>query len=224
VDVAAVVLAGLHAVIPLLTTELLKFPKLCHQYFALLAHMFEAYPGKVASLDTETFATLMRTLEFGLTHSDVDIGRESFAALSALAAFHHQEVQRVGATGGLGAHNAPKNVPDEKLNEGGILARFLRLSLNRLLFEDASVSLAEPAADALLPLILSERSAFERVANDLIVALAGDERAQRAVRDAIRHLTADGGLTDRVDRANRRRFRRNVSAFVLETRAFVRKN
>jgi hypothetical protein len=224
VDVAAVVLAGLHAVIPLLTTELLKFPKLCHQYFALLAHMFEAYPGKVASLDTETFATLMRTLEFGLTHSDVDIGRESFAALSALAAFHHQEVQRVGATGGLGAHNAPKNVPDEKLNEGGILARFLRLSLNRLLFEDASVSLAEPAADALLPLILSERSAFERVANDLIVSLAGDERAQRAVSDAIRDLTANGGLTDRVDRANRRRFRRNVSAFVLETRAFVRKN
>jgi hypothetical protein len=224
VDVAAVVLAGLHAVIPLLTEELLCFPKLCHQYFSLLAHMFEAYPGKVTETDTETFATLMRTLEFGLTHSDVDIGRESFAALSALAAFHHQEVQRVGATGGLGAHNAPKNVPDEKFHEGGILARFLRLSLNRLLFEDASVSLAEPAADALLPLILSERSAFERVANDLIVALAGDERAQRAVRDAIRHLTADGGLTDRVDRANRRRFRRNVSAFVLETRAFVRKN
>jgi hypothetical protein len=224
VDVAAVVLAGLHAVIPLLTEELLRFPKLCHQYFSLLAHMFEAYPGKVTETDTETFATLMRTLEFGLTHSDVDIGRESFAALSALAAFHHQEVQRVGATGGLGAHNAPKNVPDEKFHEGGILARFLRLSLNRLLFEDASVSLAEPAADALLPLILSERSAFERVANDLIVALAGDERAQRAVRDAIRHLTADGGLTDRVDRANRRRFRRNVSAFVLETRAFVRKN
>ena len=224
VDVAAVVLAGLHAVIPLLTEELLKFPKLCHQYFSLLAHMFEAYPGKVAALDHETFATLMRTLEFGLTHSDVDIGRESFAALSALAAFHHQEVQRVGAAGGLGAHNAPKNVSDEKFNEGGILARFLRLSLNRLLFEDASVSLAEPAADALLPLILSERSAFERVANDLIVSLAGDERAQRAVSDAIRDLTADGGLTDRVDRANRRRFRRNVSAFVLETRAFVRKN
>lgn len=224
VDVAAVVLAGLHAVIPLLTEELLKFPKLCHQYFSLLAHMFEAYPGKVAALDHETFATLMRTLEFGLTHSDVDIGRESFAALSALAAFHHQEVNRVGAAGGLGAHNAPKNVSDEKFNEGGILARFLRLSLNRLLFEDASVSLAEPAADALLPLILSERSAFERVANDLIVSLAGDERAQRAVSDAIRDLTADGGLTDRVDRANRRRFRRNVSAFVLETRAFVRKN
>ena len=104
------------------------------------------------------------------------------------------------------------------------MARFLRLSLNRLLFEDASASLAEPAADALLPLILTERHAFERVANDLIVSLAGDARAQSAVRDAIRDLTAAGGLTDRVDRANRRRFRRNVSTFVLEARAFVRRN
>lgn len=223
VDVASVVLAGLHAVIPLLTEELLRFPKLCHQYFALLAHMLEAYPGKVAALDTETFATLMRTLEFGLTHNDVDIGRESFAALSALAAFHHQETSRVGAAGGLGAHNALKTFSDETFQEG-VLARFLRLSLNRLLFEDASASLAEPAADALLPLILTERHAFERVANDLIVSLAGDARAQRAVRDAIRDLTAAGGLTDRVDRANRRRFRRNVSTFVLETRAFVRRN
>ena len=31
-------------------------------------------------------------------------------------------------------------------------------------------------------------------------------------------------MTDRVDRANKRRFRRNVNAFVLDVRAFVRKN
>ena len=31
-------------------------------------------------------------------------------------------------------------------------------------------------------------------------------------------------MTDRVDRANKRRFRRNVNAFVLDVRAFVWKN
>ena len=222
-DVPSVVLAGLHATIPLLTEELLRFPKLCRQYFALLAHMLEAYPAKVAALDAATFATLMRTLEFGLTHADVDIGRESFAALSGLAAFHHRETKgsRGGnPAGGLAAHNAANE--DEK--KEGILARFLKLSLNRLLFEDASAALAEPAADALLPLMLCEREAFAAVAHELVSSLAGDARAQGKVGEALRDLTASGGLTDRVDRANKRRFRRNVSAFVMETRAFVRRN
>ena len=223
VDVPSVVLAGLHATIPLLTEELLRFPKLCRQYFALLAHMLEAYPAKVAALDAATFATLMRTLEFGLTHADVDIGRESFAALSGLAAFHHRETKgsRGGnPAGGLAAHNAA----NEDGKKDGILARFLKLSLNRLLFEDASAALAEPAADALLPLMLCEREAFAAVAHELVSSLAGDARAQGKVGEALRDLTASGGLTDRVDRANKRRFRRNVSAFVLETRAFVRRN
>jgi hypothetical protein len=225
VDVPSVVLAGLHATIPLLTEELLRFPKLCRQYFALLAHMLEAYPAKVAALDAATFATLMRTLEFGLTHADVDIGRESFAALSGLAAFHHRETKgsRGGnPAGGLAAHNAANE--DEPEKKETITARFLKLSLNRLLFEDASTALAEPAADALLPLMLCEREAFAAVAHELVSSLAGDARAQGKVGEALRDLTASGGLTDRVDRANKRRFRRNVSAFVMETRAFVRRN
>lgn len=230
-DVPSVVLAGLHATIPLLTEELLRFPKLCRQYFALLAHMLEAYPAKVAALDAATFATLMRTLEFGLTHADVDIGRESFAALSGLAAFHHRETKgsRGGnPAGGLAAHNAANSTASSRGGEDekkeGILARFLKLSLNRLLFEDASTALAEPAADALLPLMLCEREAFAAVAHELVSSLAGDARAQGKVGEALRDLTASGGLTDRVDRANKRRFRRNVSAFVMETRAFVRRN
>ena len=39
IDIARVVFAGLDAVIPLITDELLKFPKLCRQYFELLAYI-----------------------------------------------------------------------------------------------------------------------------------------------------------------------------------------
>jgi hypothetical protein len=49
IDIARVVFAGLNAVIPLITDELLKFPKLCRQYFELLAYMLEAYPKKSRS-------------------------------------------------------------------------------------------------------------------------------------------------------------------------------
>ena len=40
-DVAALVFTGLDILVPLLSLELLKFPKLCRAYFALLAHMLE---------------------------------------------------------------------------------------------------------------------------------------------------------------------------------------
>ena len=38
---AQIVFAGLDIFVPLLSLELLKFPKLCRAYFALLAHMAE---------------------------------------------------------------------------------------------------------------------------------------------------------------------------------------
>ena len=80
VDVAQVVFIGLNTVIPLITDELLTFPKLCHQYFTLLAHMLEAYPAKVAALPPDMFTSLMGTLEFGLKHEDVEVAGESLSA------------------------------------------------------------------------------------------------------------------------------------------------
>ena len=236
VDVAEVVFIGLHAVIPLITEELLAFPKLCHQYFTLLAHMLEAYPAKVAALPTDVFATLMGTLEFGLKHADADVGRESLGALGAMGSFHgaavadaeeaartpERFVGRLGALAepGLTRHNAP----DARYGGLGVLAYFMRVVLNRLIFEDATVHLAECAADALLPLIAAERDAYAKIAEALVASVAGDEGAKRAVAEALGELTTGGGLTDKVDRANRRRFRRNMGTFLTRVRSFVRRN
>ena len=45
-----VVFLGLDILIPLMTGELLRFPKLARAYFALLAYMLEVYPERVAAL------------------------------------------------------------------------------------------------------------------------------------------------------------------------------
>ena len=58
----------------------------------------------------------------------------------------------------------------------------------------------------------------------VLATLEGDAGARNHVVAALRELTAGNGLTDRVDRANKRRFRRNVSTFLTETRSFVRHN
>ncbi len=41
------VLTGLNILLPLISTELLKFPKLPRLYFNLLAYMLESYPEEV---------------------------------------------------------------------------------------------------------------------------------------------------------------------------------
>ena len=219
VDVAQVVFIGLNTVIPLITDELLTFPKLCHQYFTLLAHMLEAYPAKVAALPPDMFTSLMGTLEFGLKHEDVEVAGESLSAAGAIGSFQHHSL--VDGRPGLGVHNAP-----DPSREGGcgILAHLMRTVLRRMIFEDASMDLVDAAADALLPLMLVERTAFEGVAGELLATLEGDAGARNHVMGALRELTAGNGLTDRVDRANKRRFRRNVSTFLTETRSFVRHN
>ena len=216
VDVAQVVFIGLNTVIPLITDELLTFPKLCHQYFALLAHMLEAYPAKVAALPPDMFNSLMGTLEFGLKHADVEVARESLAAAGAMGSFQHHA--SVDGRPGLGDHNARAG------GDFGILARLMRTTLSRMIFEDAGMDLVDAAADALLPLMLVERAAFEGVAGELLAKLEGDAGAQARVMGALRELTTGNGLTDRVDRANKRRFRRNMSTFLTETRSFVRHN
>ena len=141
------------------------------------------------------------------------------SAAGAIGSFQHHSL--VDGRPGLGVHNAP-----DASREGGcgILAHLMRTVLRRMIFEDPSMALVDAAADALLPLMLVERTAFEGVAGELLATLEGDAGARNHVMGALRELTAGNGLTDRVDRANKRRFRRNVSTFLTETRSFVRHN
>ena len=176
----------------------------------------EAYPAKVAALPPDMFNSLMGTLEFGLKHADVEVARESLAAAGAMGSFQHHA--SVDGRPGLGDHNARAG------GDFGILARLMRTTLSRMIFEDAGMDLVDAAADALLPLMLVERAAFEGVAGELLAKLEGDAGAQARVMGALRELTTGNGLTDRVDRANKRRFRRNMSTFLTETRSFVRHN
>lgn len=213
-DIAHVVFTGLNTVIPLITDELLKFPKLCKQYFELLAYMLEAYPKKVAQLDGSMFATLMSTLEFGLKHANEIVSKESMTALGALATFQCNSAK--ASAPGLGAHMAPNA-------EGlSILGHLMRVLFQRLVFEEAVFDLVDEAADALLPIILYERQAYESLAQTLMASVSADARSVELMSNAFTQLTSANGLTQGVDRMNKRRFRRNLAEFLTVTRGVVR--
>ncbi|VVA96444.1 unnamed protein product [Arabis nemorensis] len=61
-----VVYFGLHIITPLITLELLKYPKLCFDYFSLISHMLEVSPETFAQLNSDAFNHVLTTVDFGL--------------------------------------------------------------------------------------------------------------------------------------------------------------
>lgn len=65
-DVSQIIFCGLGLVVPLVTRQLLKIPELSEVYFGLINVLFEVYPEKVVLLPEDLFASLSRTIEFGI--------------------------------------------------------------------------------------------------------------------------------------------------------------
>ncbi|CAM8923463.1 unnamed protein product [Rhodiola kirilowii] len=193
-NISEVIYFGLHIVNPLISLELLKYPKLCHDYFALLSHMLEVYPEMASQLNTEAFSHIVGTLDYGLRHQDIDVADMCLRSLKALAAYHYKEVS--AGKIGLGGNAAGSTDPNGKSRDG-VLSRFLGSLLQLLLFEDYSSDLVSSAADALLPLILCEQSQYQS-------------------------LTSSNQLTSNLDRVNYQNFRKNVQRFLIDVRGFLR--
>ncbi|GER48788.1 exportin-4 [Striga asiatica] len=217
-NISQVVYMGLHIVSPLITLDLLKYPKLCHDYFSLLSHMLEVYPEIIAQLNVEAFSHILATLEFGLHHQDVEVIDLCLRAVKALASYHYKD--RGAGKVGLGSHATSYKGPDGKFHEG-ILSRFLRSLLQLLLFEDYSTDLVGSAADALLPLILCEQSVYQSLVNELIKAQANTIFRSR-LENALQSLLTSNNLSSSLDRINYQRFRKNLHSFLIEVRGFLR--
>ncbi|CAN0830600.1 xpo4 [Linum grandiflorum] len=217
-NISEVVYLGLHIVTPLISLELLKYPKLCHDYFSLLSHMLEVYPETVVRLNREAFLHVLGTLDFGLHHQDTEIVNMCLRSLKALAAYHYKAT----ASGSLGLGSHATVVKDVYGNtQEGIFSRFLQVLLQLLLFEDYSPDLVSPAADALFPLILCEQSLYQKIASELVERQAHPEFKSR-LANAFHMVTNSNQLSSDLDRMNYQRFRKNVNAFLIEVRGFLR--
>ncbi|XP_030511531.1 exportin-4 isoform X2 [Rhodamnia argentea] len=217
-SISQVVFYGLHIVTPLISLELLKYPKLCRDYFSLLSHMLEVYPEMVGQLNNEAFSHILETLQFGLHHQDSEVVNMCLRALRALASYHYKET----ASGkmGLGSHASSLRNPKGELQEG-IFSRFLRTTLQLLLFEDYSPDLVGAAADALFPLILCEQGLYQKLGNELIERQANQTFKSR-LTNALQSLTSSNQLSCTLDRMNYQRFRKNLTNFLIEVRGFLR--
>lgn len=185
VSTAQVVVLGLNILLPLMTTDLLKFPKLCSLYYNLLVYVLENYPEQVVGLPAYHFGTLMSSLEFGLTCStDSMVVGNALEGLTGLA--HYQQTCRVKGLPGLNVHSPPGG-PSVTT---AIMERILRL----VLLEDTSYDLVEMASNALQLLMLAEPDAYVLLAKQLV--------QQAHQRDANSSARLEGALSGLLQQAN----------------------
>ncbi|XP_020678770.1 exportin-4 [Dendrobium catenatum] len=211
-DIAEVVFVGLHIVSPLISFDLLKFPKLSSCYFRLISHMLEVYPEKVVLLTKEAFAQVIASLDFGIQHQDLDAVDMCLRAINALASFLYRD-KTVGREG-LVARTVDSKGSNGELQEN-ISSHFLRLLLQLVLFEDFRVDLTGSAADALLPLILCEQDLYQRLVQEFIDKQPIDSLRTRLAK-SFHSLTSSNNLSSSLDRPNRHRFRKNFHEFLTE--------
>lgn len=104
-----VIYVGLDIVTPLISLDLLKYPKLSRdvspfefsplvfviednsnqmlislvslQYFALMSHLLEVYPEKVAHLNRDAFTRIIGSLDFGLRNQACALPKSALALL-----------------------------------------------------------------------------------------------------------------------------------------------
>lgn len=224
--ISRVVLVGLNIVLPLINAELLKFPKLAQLYYSLLSYMLEVYPQAVADLPPQHFASLMASLEWGLLGSDTVAVHCSLEGLAGLAKFQYQALQ-TGARGLAGQCAGARSV----------VSHFQELLLRRLLLEDTPQDLVELSAVALLPLLLSEPSAFAPLSSSIAQAAGaqGDARAAQAVGAALSQLgqgleahaaalagSRDSAASSNSMRAATRQFRQQLCQLVADVRGLIR--
>ncbi|CAN8260467.1 unnamed protein product [Cochlearia groenlandica] len=217
-NISQVVYFGLHIITPLITLELLKYPKLCFDYFSLISHMLEVYPETLAQLSSDAFGHVLTTVDFGLHQQDVDIVTMCLRALKALATYHYKE--KNAGNSGLGSHATGHTDPNGVVHEG-IFSRFLRTLLHFLLFEDYSTDLVSTAADALFPLILCEPNLYQALGNELIEK-QGNQNFKMRLANALQVLTTSNQLSTSLDRLNNQRFRKNLNNFLVEVRGFLK--
>ncbi|XP_044324608.1 exportin-4 isoform X2 [Triticum aestivum] len=216
-DIAEVIYVGLDIVTPLISLDLLKYPKLSRDYFVLMSHLLEVYPEKVAHLNRDAFGRITGSLEFGLRNQDGDVVERCLTAVNALASYHFKE--RFGGRGGLGSQVMESEGSNGKLQES-ISSHFLRLLLQLLLFEDFRMELAGSAADALLPLLFCEQELYQRLVHELLEKQQNPTIKSRLAL-AFHNLTSSNNLSSTLDRPNRQKFRKNLRVFLGEVSGFM---
>ncbi|CAG9465567.1 unnamed protein product [Pedinophyceae sp. YPF-701] len=213
-----IALAGLDLLLPVMDPELLRFPRLCKSYFALVGLLAEAHADRVGLLPEDLFLRLLRTIEFGAAQPDAAVAQESIDSLAHLATYHFKETA-VANNAGLGRLATE---PLAGLDGLTVFTHFQHTLLRHLIFEDNTAEITDSAADALLPMILCDQAGFRSFGEGL-VSNASDPAVQQVLAGALNALMAPENTRPTLELKQRRLFRKVLRSFLITVRGVLRR-
>ena len=196
-----------------MSEEIFKYPGVGEQYFALLTSLVQMHPEKLAALDKALFTSVLKSLEFGIKDYRVSVVRSSFEALASLAQFHATERKKTPPGDGLA-----RQLQGE---DRGVLLDLLQFVLSFVIFQSFDASILDPAANAILALIVCEEQHFKPMVEKMLDSQE-DQTIRKQLEKAFTSLICDNNVHMSFDRRNRNNFKKNVHSFVTSVRGFMR--
>ncbi|XP_030763867.1 exportin-4-like [Sitophilus oryzae] len=199
VTAADVALFGLNFIMPLMTLELLKFPNLCAQFYHLLVLINDIYPEKIANLPQDMLASLLKTIELGLTDFGNDI------AHTALDFIH-----------GMSIYVFRSKVQDTPF--GSAVKAFLKLTMDLALSHQFNSDMMSNVSATIYCLICSFEDEYQMLVQTLI-HLQSDPLVAERLSEAFENLIQGVCWTNQRD--YRLRFRNNFEKFIANVHGFL---
>lgn len=186
-----VVLRGLEIIMPLMNENLLGFPRLCSQYYKLIAYLSEMDPKLV--LNSSSLQNVLQSLQLGLSSTlGTDILKLCLEAIASLA------ISEVVCYG---------------------LEPFMGTIMQMILLEPFEMDLLDTVADTIFSLSSSNSNAYKLLVRQ-IVETQKDEEARNRLISAFDELTPNDDYFVN-NRKNKTRFTDKFEEFVTNARAML---
>jgi len=198
-----VIFYGLSIIMPLISTEILQYPKVSKFYFTLVSSMFTRHTASICGLPLDLFTTLVTSLEWSIKYQDTSKVRSSLEAVCFLATFNYETKMK----GRDALQPAQRD----------IMSQFLESLLKLLIYEPIHMELLEMFSNCVLALICSEQMTFKAIAQRLI-----DQETVARGRLAQTLSNLMNQITISLDRKSKSTFREQLRIFIIQSRSFVR--
>jgi len=201
-------LSALNRLLPSFTTGILSYPSVCENYFELLEVTVSLHPDKFAQMEPSARVTLVESAKYAVRHEGEEkVVTAGLEIIKLIAVFHLETLTK------------RRNLTSPF---GGDLVSFQQLLFDMLIFKPISTELLEPIADALLPLVIGDITAYQNMVQSFL------QNVDASIRIKLEKGFADflnsNGLTREMTTENQDRFRENLINFVQTVRALLQVN
>eukprot|EP00842_Homolaphlyctis_polyrhiza_P004406 jgi/Hompol1/4967/HPOL_004083-RA len=176
-DVVQVVFYGVNALMPLVTEDMLSYPRLCQEYINLVSLLVEYFPDRLSRLPADLLTNLVNSLVYGLNQPASSLGTLALRAMESMALFSWSEhLQLTNSNNGTptsatAATPAPTPAPTSTSHAIPMtyqLDLLLHQTLICVLYRPFDSNLINAASDAIFTLIIARKETFPILAQRMI--------------------------------------------------------